>query len=77
MNDTLSPNRPGWRDTPSDRPLTVRATHAHEWVRVGRTKFWQMTKMPNFPRPVVLGKQHRAYILRELEEFLANHAPRG
>lgn len=61
----------------SVRPAIVRASHAHGVLGMGRTRFWEIAKTEGFPRPIVLSRRMKGYLVAELEQWAATAAPRG
>lgn len=43
-------------------------------LRLGRTAFWRLAKEDNFPSPVQISRNRKAYLLVEIEDWITSLA---
>lgn len=54
------------------KPLLVYAKDAKAILGVGTTKFYQLNKLENFPKPKYPNGKRPMYILSEIESWVVN-----
>lgn len=53
-------------DNPVRAPAVLRPDDAMAFIGVGRSRFYDLTKEPGFPKPVWLGERARGYLADDL-----------
>ena len=43
-------------------------------LSIGRTALWQLTKQPDFPKPVLVTERRKAFIASEIDTWIAGRA---
>lgn len=53
----------------NNKPLLVYPNQAQKILGVGTTKFYELRKLPTFPKPRNLDGKRPVYLLQEIEEW--------
>jgi len=60
----------------SDRLIYFKDLKPRKGIKLSEMSLWRMMKAGEFPQPVIVGKQRKAWFESEIDEWIAN-LPRG
>ncbi|HRD69212.1 MAG TPA: AlpA family phage regulatory protein [Legionella sp.] len=59
----------------NELPILLYPHHVQKLLGIGSTKFYELVKLPDFPKPRDLLGKRSIYLRKEIEDWVSNLAP--